>query len=531
MSGSETAVWKQSSSEWPAGYEALSAEEGYLLGVDLGAGSLKVSVVQVDGVVVGEASYPIDTLKPRFNWSEQDPEQWYIAFCNAVPSALDASGISGDGVEVIGFSGGAHIQVLLDSQDRVIRPAILWSDQRSSEEAEELHDRAGSVIISASLNKSNPTWTLPQLLWLKRHEPDNVARVARLFLAKDYLRYRVTGDWHTDFSDAVGALMADSATGGWSQAICDLIDWPVATLPPIVKPWEVVGTVTRRAAEDSGLRAGTRVVTGSNDTTVELFGGGAVAAGQGAIKLATAGVLFLTVDRPKVNPPVSCYPHIIPGMYYTATGTNSCASAHRWLCDAFFTPLIDPKAQTDVFEVMDQMAAQIKPGCAGLIFHPYLQGERAPYWDPYLRADFIGITMDHDRRHFARALYEGIAFSIRDLMDSSRIEGLDFNEIRLLGGGSKSPIWRQIITDVLGLEVLRPEYGDASFGAALVAGLGAELFSSPLEAVKQCVRVQDRYEPDPQRQALYRELFAVYKEAQRALAPLDHRLHELTGDA
>ncbi|MDH3691200.1 MAG: xylulokinase [Gammaproteobacteria bacterium] len=505
----------------------------YILGVDLGAGSLKASLVRSDGVVVGHASHPIDTLTPKFGWSEQDPEQWYTAFCNAVPRALRAADVSAEAVDVVGISGGAHIQVLLDSQDQIIRPALLWSDQRSAEEAQELHELAGDTIITSSMNKANATWTLPQLLWIKRHEPENIARVAKLFLAKDYLRFRITGDWHTDFSDAVGALMADAESGGWSQAICQLIDWPTATLPPIVDPWEVVGAVAAGAAEDAGLRQGTPVVTGSNDTTVELFGAGAISPGQGAIKLATAGVLFLTVDQPIVNPPVSCYPHIIPGMYYTATGTNSCASAHRWLADEIFASATanDADETATTFEVMDQMAAQVSPGSKGLIFHPYLQGERAPYWDPYLRADFIGITMQHSRRHFARALYEGIAFSIRDLMESSRVEGLEFKEIRLLGGGARSGTWRQIISDVLGVEVIRPESGDASFGAALVAGVGAGIFSSLQEAVQRCVRILDHCQPDPDTHDLYSDLFAVYKDAQQALAPLDHRLYKLIGES
>lgn len=504
-----------------------------MLGVDLGAGSLKACLVRSDGAVVGEASHPVHTLTPKFGWSEQDPEQWYPAFCHAVPRALRAASVSADAVAVIGISAGAHIQVLMDSSNRVIRPAILWSDQRSVQEARELHERAGEVIVKTSLNQANPTWSLPQLLWLQRHEPASVRRVARIFAAKDYLRYCVTGDWHTDFSDVVGALMADVESGGWSRMICDLIDWPMETLPPIAKPWEVVGTVTHRSAKDAGLKSGTPVVTGSNDTTVELFGVGAVSAGQGAIKLATAAVLSLTVDRPTLNPPVSCYPHIIPGMYYTATGTNSCASAHRWLAEQLFA---SAEADTDdacarTFEHMDQMAAQTRPGAEGLIFHPYLQGERGPYWDPYLRANFIGITMRHGRAHFVRALYEGIAFSIRDLMESSRVDGLEFKEIRLLGGGATSATWCQIIADVLGVEVVCTQSGDASFGVALVAGMGAKRFATPHAAVEQCIRVRHRYQSDPDRHTLYSELFAIYKDAQRALAPLDHRLHQLTGDS
>ncbi len=514
----------------------MSQRGARLLGVDLGAGSLKASVVTGEGRVVGEAAQPIRTASPRHGWAEQDPEDWYAAFCQAVPAALTAAGVASKELAAIAISGGAHIQVLLDGEGRVIRPAILWSDQRSSAEARELHERAGERIIATGLNRINPTWTLAQLFWLQRHEPVAAARVARLFLSKDYLRYRVTGDWHSDFSDAVGALMADGTTRDWSPELCGLIGWPMETLPPLAGPTEVVGAVSAQAAADSGLAAGTPVVCGSNDTTVELYGVGAIEPGQGAIKLATAGVVYLATDHAAVHPPISCYPHIMPGMYYTATGTNSCASAHRWLRDGFYGPLEGggedaPGDGGALFEAMDRMAGAVPTGSGGLIFHPYLQGERAPHWDPLLRADFIGLTMRHDRRHMARALYEGIAFSLRDCLDAARDKGLVYENFRLIGGGARSALWRQIIADVIGMEVMLPACGDASFGAALVAGVGVGLFETPRAAVERCVTIVEQTRPDPARHAFYSELFEVYREAQRVLAPLDHRLHALTSAA
>lgn len=490
-----------------------------LLGIDLGAGSLKASVVSPEGALLGEAAEPVATASPRPGWSEQDPADWYAALCGAVPAALEAADIAPGAIAALGVSGGAHIAVLLDDQDRVIRPAIMWSDQRSGPQAEALHARAGEAIIATGFNKVNPTWTLAQLAWLKQHEPGAAARTRRLFVAKDYLRYRLTGDWHSDVSDAVGTLLADAARGDWSAELCALIDWPRDSLPPVVRPTALVGQVSAAAAAETGLAAGTPVVAGSTDTTVELFGAGGIRPGQGAIKLATAGVLYRVVEGPSVKPPVSCYPHVIEGLTYTATGTNSCASAHRWLRDELF-------ADTG-FAEMDALAGQVPAGAEGLIFHPYLQGERGPYWDPRLRADFIGLTFRHGRGHFVRALYEGIAFSIRDLLESSDATRADFDEILILGGGAKSALWRQTVSDVLGVEISRPANGDASFGAALVAGVGVGLFDSPRQAAERCAKVVDRCRPDSARHALYSELFAVYKQAQAALAPLDHKLHAL----
>ena len=263
--------------------------------------------------------------------------------------------------------------------------------------------------------------------------------------------------------------------------------------------------MTAKAAAETGLAAGTPVVCGSNDTTVEFFGVGAVEPGIGAIKIATSAVLFLAVQGPSVHPPVSCYPHIVEGMYYTATGTNSCASAHRWLRDNMFLP---PGGGSEGGRGQGRLRRDgsarggIAPGSEGLIFHPYLLGERAPYWDPLLRGDFIGMTMRHNRAHFARALYEGIAYSIRDLLRGARELGLSFGIIKLMGGGARSETWRQIIADVTGLTVERPGNGDASFGAALVAGIGVGFYADPQAAVQQCVTVLDRCEPDPGRHAI-----------------------------
>lgn len=491
----------------------------YLLGIDLGAGSLKATLIDATGHVLGEGACPITTAVPHFGWSEQDPADWFAALGQAVPAALQAAWLSPQDIAGIGISAGAHIPVLTDGEGTVLRPAILWNDQRAAAEAAELHAQAGEEIIFTSLNRVNPTWTLAMLAWLRRHEPEIFGRARRLYLAKDYLRFRLTGTWETDFSDAVGALLADASTRGWSQKLCALAGWDPARLPPIVTPERVVGAVTPAAAAALGLAAGTPVVCGSNDTTVEFFGVGAISPGMAAVKLATAGVLYLATAGASVHPPISCYPHIMPGMFYTATGTNSCASAHRWLRDLMF--------EAGGFEAMDALAATVAPGAEGLVFHPYLQGERAPYWDPLLRADFCGLTISHGPAHFARALYEGIAFSIRDLLVAARGLGLEFGTLRLIGGGARSATWRQIIADVTGLTIERTEAADASFGAALLAGIGTGLFTSPEQAVAACVRLADTTVPDARRHHFYLKLFEIYKDTQVALAPLNHRLHAL----
>lgn len=488
----------------------------YLLGIDLGAGSLKASVIDGAGRMLGEAACPVATTIPQPGFAEQDVGDWWRAMRVAVPSALKAALIAAEQISGIGVSAGAHIPVLMDAAGVVIRPAILWSDQRAAAQAEALHAQAGAMIERTSLNRVNATWTLAMLAWLQSQEPASVARVSRVFLAKDYLRFLLTGTWETDFSDALGALLADVTTGGWSAEICRLIGWDMATLPPIKAPSDVVGGVTAAAAGALGLAVGTPVVCGSNDTTVEFFGVGAVEPGMGAVKLATAGVLYLATKGPSVNPPVSCYPHIVRGMFYTATGTNSCASAHRWLRDLMFAE--------GGFAEMDALAASVEAGAGGMLFHPYLQGERAPYWDASLRGDFIGLTMGHTRAHFARALYEGIAFSICDMLRAAQALGLVYGTIRLMGGGARSATWRQIIADVTGLTVEVMENSDASFGVALVAGIGVGVFQSPRDAVARCVRRVSVCVPNAGRYEVYARLFEIYQEGQRVLAPLGRDL-------
>jgi xylulokinase len=301
------------------------------------------------------------------------------------------------------------------------------------------------------------------------------------------------------------------------------------TLPKIVSPREVVGSVLRQAAQDSGLREGTPVVAGTSDTAAEDYGVGAIDPGQGVIKLATAGNTNVMTETPRPHPLIINYYHVVPGLWYTVAATNSCASAHRWLRDQFFRSDIERSEARgqDAFQAMDAIAREVPVGSEGLLFHPYLLGERSPYWDPLLRADFLGITMRHRREHFVRALYEGIAFSLKDCLDSLAPLGLTMAEARIIGGGSKSGLWRQIVCDVMGMEVLKTAEDDASFGAALIAGVGVGIFADERDAIRQCVQVVSSNQPDPRTHERYTRLFEVYKKAQGRLAEINHDLHRI----
>jgi xylulokinase len=503
-----------------------------MLGVDIGSSNLKTVLVDRRGNVIASAGGELTTSYPHHGWAEQDPEQWYRVFRGSLRRMLKTAGISNRDIASVCISAATHTPVLLDRSGALLRPAILWTDQRSIAEARWLNETHGGRIMQVGYHRANPTWTLPQLLWLSRHEPGVVEKAEKLFVAKDYLRYRLTGTWETDRIDALGTLMVDAAMGEWSEELCATIGWPMKTLPTIVNPTDVAGRVMSRAAGETGLLEGTPVVAGTSDTAAEVFGAGAVHRGQGVIKLATAANTAVMSHAPHPHARLFNYPHVIPGMWYTVAATSNCAAVHKWLRDRFFRTATRKagRAEKDAFRLMDAMAATVAPGCEGLLFHPYLLGERSPYWDPWLRGDYLGITMRHGREHFVRALYEGIAFSILDCYQSLATEGLEMSEARIIGGGARSPLWRQVVCDVVGFEVLKPLVDDAAFGAALIGGVGVGLFSDEMDAVTTCVRSHSAHEPDPRRHQKYRSLFEIYKESQRRLVEINHRLHAFAQD-
>ncbi len=497
----------------------------FLVGVDIGAGSLKTMVISSDGAVHGAATRNIETHSPHPGWSEQDPQDWWDALCRTAPEAMAKAGVTNREIAGIAFSAGAHTPVLVDRNGKILRPAILWSDGRSGEEARELEANHGEEILAIGLNRPAPTWTQPQLLWLARHEPEVLREARRLYVAKDWLRSQLTGTWETDHTEALGTLLFDGRANEWSERLCGMIGFDPALLPPLVTPTTVVGAVSRQAAEATGFANDTPVVCGSSDTSVEAFGTGATRPGRGTIKLATAAAVSVVAKAPCIDPTLINYPFCVPGLWYTLGATNSCASAHRWLGNCFYSAGNDnPDA---IFAKMDEMASEVPPGARGLLFHPYLQGERTPHWDPLLRADFVGMTFEHDRRHFVRAMYEGIAFSVRDVLEQLRAKGLGLSEATIIGGGSKSATWRQIVADILGLTVSMPRVTDASYGAALIAGVGVGVFNSEVEAAESALDIQARHEPSAAHAGVYDELYGLYRETALALKPVNHRLSKL----
>lgn len=493
------------------------------LGIDLGASSLKAVVLDGDCRVLGGSELQLNTLRRRPNWAEQEPVEWYSALRRVIPKTLAAAGVDPAQLEAMGLSAGAHIGVLTGAAGVPLRPAILWSDQRAAAEAEVLEQRIGPLCRRHSLNRPNATWLLPQLLWLKQHEPELFKHLERVYLAKDWLRSRLTGDWHTDMGDAVGALAADVPGERWSRELLAEVGLDPSYFPPLVSPGTVVGQVTATAAAECGLREGLPVVCGSIDTTVESCAAGAVQPGDGIVKLASAGVIYLVTESARVAPPVSCYPHLIEGRYYAATGTNTCATAHRWLRDLCFgAETIE--APGEAWRMMDRLAEAV-PACAeGLLFHPYLQGERAPLWDPRLRGDYIGLTLRHNRGHLVRALYEGIAFGLRHAMSAANERGFRFQNFRLIGGGSRSRLWAGVLASVLDQRLVIPACRDAAVASALLAGAGIGRLPQPSDW-RDCLPPPiDAFDPIPAWRAAYQKRYLVWLDAGERLREIYHRM-------
>jgi len=491
-----------------------------LLGIDIGTSGCKVTLIDREGRIVDSAFAEYHTLRPEPCWTEQDPEEWYRVACGLLRAMFARGDYRAEDIVALSLDGSTHNAVLADEEFRPLRPAIMWTDQRSARQATRLEAEAGKRIFAIGYQKPTPTWTLPQLVWIGENEPDVLRRTRRVLFTKDYVRYRLTGTWETDRIEAQGSLLYDMAGQCWSKELCALAGLPEDVLPPLVAPTDVVGSVTKEAAEETGLRPGTPVVAGCSDSAAEAYASGAIRPGQMVVKLATAGNVNVMTAEAFPHPRTLTYSHVIPGLWYTVVATNTAASAERWFRDVFCqyeVPQAAAKGRSG-YELLHDLARDIPPGAEGLFFHPYLLGERAPYWDPNLRGSFVGATMRHGKGHFERALLEGVAYSLRDCFRTIVDMRLPVDEVRLVGGGAKSDLWAQIVADVFGRPLVRPAGCDSSFGAALLAGVGVGVFPDEAEAIHRCVRVRDVIEPIAANRERYERLFPVYCQIHDALA-------------
>ena len=481
-----------------------------LLGIDYGTGGCKVTVIGEDGSFVGEASVEYATYHDHPGWSEQEPQDWWTSLCEALKK-LASKGVDLKSIVACSLDGSTHNAVLLDGAFKPVRRTIMWTDQRATAECEALKAGWGERIFSACYQMPAPTWTLPQMMWLKANEPEALERTEHVLFVKDYVRYLLTGEAATDRIEAQGTLFFDMAKGDWDEALVKMAGLSLAKLPRFIAPTDVAGNVTAEAAAATGLPEGLPVVCGSSDSAVEDYGAGAVEPGDLIIKLATAGNVNSMTAAAHPHPKTLTYSHIVPGMWYSVSATNAAALCMRWLRDTW--GFVD-------YGMIDEEAAKSPVGANGVFFHPYLQGERCPYWDANLRASFTGVSISSTRGDFCRALMEGVAFSLRDCYRTLEEMKLPVKRIFLIGGGARSRIWSEIVANVFNCTVAVPTPGDASFGACLLAGTGIGIFSDVKDAVAKCLHIDRTIAPDPAAAAKYDHLFNCYRRLHDALAPV-----------
>ncbi len=493
-----------------------------LIGVDVGSSGAKATAVDAHGAVIaGSDTHAYATRYPRPGWAEQNPEDWYATACAAIRQCVQRGNFAAEAVAGLAIVGPAHNVALLDEAGALLGPTLHWSDLRSTPQAERLEAAHGEQIFRVTGQRVNPSWTLSQLLWLKENEPARWSRLRRVLVTKDYVRYRLTGDYATDAFDAIGLQLYDLHGDAWSAEMCALLDFPLDWLPPVRPAFAQGGTLLPEAAAATGLCAGTPVAVGSADVTVEAFGIGAVEPGSAIVKLGTAGNINLVTSAPRPSPQTLTYRHVTGEHGFTIAATNSGTGAMSWFRDTFFD------ADTSFAEI-SELAGQAPAGAAGLLFHPYLRGERSPHWNPHLRGNFVGIGAHHGLAHFARAVMEGVAFSLRDCRDAVQALGEPLTSYHIVGGGSRSPLWRQILCDVLGAPLVVPAAEDATYGAALLAGVAAGIFADWRAALATCIRHETVLQPDADAHELYSRYFKIFREVTRDLAAHDRRLAALS---
>ena len=509
----------------------MGRSAGYL-GIDVGTGGTRALVINSGGEVIASASAEHENFaSPKPGWAEQNPHDWWQACGIAVRNALQTGNLRAEDIACVGFSGQMHGAVLLDSSDEVVRPAIIWCDQRSQAQADELAAMFGrEVLIRLTCNPPLTNFTLTKLLWVRETEPEKWKRVARVMLPKDYVRFRLTGERAIDMADASGTLMLDVANRRWSAEVLSKTGINQQMLPALYESPQICGKVSALGAEATGLREGTPVVAGAGDQAAGAIGMGIARAGAVSATIGTSGVVFAATDRPALDPKgrLHTFCHAIPGRWHVMGVTQSAGLSLRWFRDRFGVPAQEEAGsqqhakaglpKKDPYDVLAGEAATAPPGSEGAFWLPYLMGERTPHLDPNARAALLGLTASHTRGHVIRAVMEGVAYSLKDTFSIFEEMNVPVTSIRLGGGGARSPLWRQIQSDVYGrdVEIVAAEEG-AAYGAAILAGTGAGEWASVDEACDSVVRVAKRIATNETDSKTMQAAYGTYRKIYPAL--------------
>jgi xylulokinase len=493
----------------------------YWLGIDIGTGGTRALLVDEEGSLVSSVTAVHEDMRmERPLWAEQRPENWWDAAQEAIRGVLANAGVDGKDVRGVGLSGQMHGLTLLDKNSDVIRPALIWCDQRSQTQVDYVNGKVGrQKVLEYTANPVVTGFTLPKLLWVRDHEPANFGRVRKVLLPKDYVRFKLTGSYATDVSDASGTSLFDVVKRNWSYEMCDALGLDREVLPTCYESVAVTGQITPAIAASLGLQAGTPVVGGGGDQAASAVGNGIVEPGVVSCTLGTSGVVFAHMDEPHYDPQgrVHTFCHAVPGKWHGMGVTQGAGLSLQWIRNQLM-PGQD-------YSVLTEEAATAEPGSQGLFWLPYLMGERTPHLDATARAAWVGLTAKHSRPDLIRSAIEGVCYSQKDGLDIIEDMGVAVASIRLSGGGARSPFWRQLMADVLNkrIAILESQEGSA-YGSALLALVGTGVYDSVEECCAVAVREVEQILPNRENAARYSELHQIFQSIYPALKPIFGRL-------
>ena len=496
------------------------------LGIDIGTSGTRAIVVDHKGKLRGVGTANHSCQSPQPLWSEQAPAEWWAAVKQAVPAAVKASGVKPSEIAGIGLSGQMHGLVLLDKANAVLRPAILWNDQRTGAECDEITQRAGGrkKLLELVSNPALTGFTAPKVLWVRKHEPKLFERAVKMLLPKDYIRFCLTQVFATEVSDASGTLLLDVNKRQWSKALLSKLELDLALLPECFESTVITGRVTAAVAEELGgaIKAGTPVVGGGGDCAAGAVGAGIVTSGAASVSIGTSGVVFVHADQPKTDPlgRAHTFCHAVPKKWHNMGVVMSAGGSLQWFKHALGQPESAVASLTggDAYDLLVQEAQRVEAGSEGLCFLPYLTGERTPHADPLASGAFVGLTPRITKGHLTRAVIEGVCYGLRDCVEIFRGMKVPLNEVRVIGGGGKNPFWRQTIADMFnqGTCTLKASEG-AAFGVALLAAVGTGSFATVEEACAATVRTCDPAQPDAKNVATYDKFYPVWQSLYQSL--------------
>ncbi|MCZ2258604.1 xylulokinase [Sporosarcina sp. G11-34] len=494
----------------------------YVIGIDLGTSAVKILLVNQKGDVVQEVSKSYPSIHEKTGYSEQDPGRWVNQTVAGLSDLLKTFDGNVEDIEGISFSGQMHGLVLLDEENDVLRNAILWNDTRTTEQCQQIYNAVGKKrLLEITKNPALEGFTLPKILWVKEHEPEIYKEINKFVLPKDYLRYKLTGELHMEYSDAAGTLLLDVERKTWSEEICDVLDINVDICPPLVESHAEVGTITSEIAASTGLSPKTRVFAGGADNACGAIGSGILEDGKTLCSIGTSGVVLSHESSSDKNfdGKVHYFNHGVTNAYYTMGVTLSAGHSLSWFKNVF--------AEGESFEELLAEVSSVPVGSNGLLFTPYLVGERTPHADAVIRASFIGMDSSHERRDFVRAVLEGITFSLNESIEIFRNKGKTIETIVSTGGGTKNEDWLQMQADIFNAKVIKlsSEQGPG-MGAAMLAAYGCGWSNSLQECAENFLTIDKEFEPNEQHVRKYEKLFQVYKEVYQQTKTINQKLVE-----